>query len=221
MDPNGSTKNKSGQNHQCQGPQASARQKEEPGSVKGESPRKCTICGSPNHHGCGCEAKRRINTINEYIDRLPKENTSREQVIEAVKQFNFSAKVELTEALQCSIDETPGVLADYLGFTEPEQPESEAPTDVETLTETQARVSAPGVQPAVIDDLEDILSPEAIRAAHEINLKMAKDIKTMAEGFEGLCACMYDTNNYLKLIAADLVTIKKILTKEYEVKNAG
>lgn len=87
----------------------------------------------------------------------------------------------------------------------PEQPESEKPTPAESETD---------------DALEDVLSEEAIVESHKSNLQMAKDIKTMADGFDGLCACMYDTNNYLKVIAGDMITIRKFLTKEDEVKNA-
>lgn len=76
------------------------------------------------------------------------------------------------------------------------QPESEAPADESD------------------DELESILTSEAIVESHKANLKMAQDIKKMADGFEGLCACFYDTNNYLKLIAGDLITIRKLLTKE-------
>jgi hypothetical protein len=50
---------------------------------------------------------------------------------------------------------------------------------------------------------------------------MAKNIETMADGFQGLCALMYDTNNYLKVITGDLITIRKHLSKEDEVKNAA
>ncbi|MBA7523271.1 hypothetical protein ES705_15394 [subsurface metagenome] len=108
--------------------------------MKAESPRKCKICGSPNHHGCGCEAK-------------------------AMTEIKF------------------------------EQPVSEAPTESE-----------------MDDALDAVLTPEAIIESHKASIDMAKDIKTMADGFEGLCACMYDTNNYLKLIAGNL--IRKILPKE-------
>ena len=78
------------------------------------------------------------------------------------------------------------------------------------MVETEAPVAK------VDDDLESILSPEGIIEEHEAFKKMAKDIKTMADGFEGLCACFYDTNQYLKIIAGDLITIRKILTNEYK-----
>ena len=72
-------------------------------------------------------------------------------------------------------------------------------------------------RPASEDEiLEDAFSPEAIIESDKVNREMAKDIKMMADGFEGLCACMYDTNNYLKLITGDLITIRKHLTKEDE-----
>ena len=58
MDQHANTKNVS-EPGQAQNPelQESARQAEEPGDMKTESPRKCSICGGPNHYGCGCEAK--------------------------------------------------------------------------------------------------------------------------------------------------------------------
>lgn len=31
----------------------------EPDKMQQESPRKCKICGGPNHYGCGCEARQR------------------------------------------------------------------------------------------------------------------------------------------------------------------
>ena len=146
---------------QAQSPalQDSASQAEERDSMKAESPRKCKVCGGPNHLGCGCEAKRQA-----------------------------AAMVEIKN------------------IHEAKQPESEAPTPVPDKAD------------------ENMFSPfteEALKQDLESRLQMAKDIKTMADGFEGLCACMYDTNNYLKVIASDLITIRKFLTKDDEVKNAA
>lgn len=149
MDPHENTKSGPGQND-SPGPQVSANQADEPGDMKAESPRKCNICGGPNHYGCGCEAR----------------------------QKQAAVQVE-TENIKPA-----------------EQSESEN------------------------DIIEDVFSPEAIKESDKVNRQMAKDINTMADGFEGLCACMYDTNNYLKLIAGDLITIRKLLSKEDEVKNA-
>jgi len=116
----------------------------------------CKICGGPNHHGCGCEAKQRAAAV---------------------------------------VGETEHIVITGLQH-KPGEPASE--TD---------------------DTLEDILSPAAIRAVHEAQMKSYKDIETMAAGNEGLCACMYDICNYLKLITGDLITIRKHLTKEDEVKD--
>lgn len=49
MDPNEG--NESPGQNQAQGGPA------EPGVMQQESPRVCKVCGGPNHHGCGCEAK--------------------------------------------------------------------------------------------------------------------------------------------------------------------
>ena len=70
------------------------------------------------------------------------------------------------------------------------------------------------------EDLENILSAEGIIAEHEAFKKMAQDIRVMSEGQETVCVCLYDANNLLKIIAGDLITIRKFLTKEDEVKNA-
>ncbi len=152
MEQNGSTQNEKSQEqnqNQAEPGQGS------PEVMQQESPRKCKICGGPNHHGCGCEAK-------------------------AAKEW-------------------PGEDAPPDG-----QPASEAPAESKTF--------------ASKDELEDVLSEEAIIESHKSNIQMAKDIKTMADGFEGLCVCMYDTNNYLKLIAGDMITIRKFLTKEDDPK---
>lgn len=110
MDPKENTKSGPEQN-----PAAGAEQK----VMQKESPRKCKICGGPNHHGCGCEARQRRT----------------------------------------------------VGMTEPTGPQPAEPT---------------GPQPA---------EPTGPKQA--------------AEGFENLCVILYDTNNYLKLLASDLITIKK------------
>jgi len=81
--------------------------------------------------------------------------------------------------------------------------------------ETENIKTAEQMVPEKVEDiLDDVLSIDAIKDAHEANIKMAKDIKTMADDLDGLCACMYDTNNYLKLITGDLITIRKKLTEE-------
>ncbi len=155
MDQNENTKSGPEQ-AQSPGLQDSASQAEEPGDMKAESPRKCKICGGPNYHGCGCEAKRQAN-----------------------------AMVEIKNAHKV------------------EQPESETPAESETD-----------------EELESILSAEGIIAEHEAFKKMAQDIRVMSEGQETVCVCLYDANNLLKIIAGDLITIRKFLTKEDEVKNA-
>lgn len=91
------------------------------------------------------------------------------------------------------------------------------------LTGDEAKaLQEPEEQPASEDKiLEKVFSAEAIQESDKVNRKMAQDIERVADGFETLCACMYDTNNYLKLITGDLITIRKLLSKEDEVKNAG
>ena len=106
----------------------------------------------------------------------------------------------------------------------PEEPGADQAIANEQALEQQA-AEQPALTPAeeqeVVDEtLEDILSPEGIRREHESFLRMATDIKTMADGFGGLCALLYDTNNYLKIIADDCISIRKLLSKEDEVKNA-
>jgi len=57
-----------------------------------ESPRTCKICGGPNHHGCGCEAKqRRTVGMTEPTGPQPAEPTGPQPadkssaIVEAVK----------------------------------------------------------------------------------------------------------------------------------------
>ncbi len=90
-----------------------------------------------------------------------------------------------------------------------EQPESETPDEQEI--------------DAFHNMMEKIFSRcqiEDIAKLLEGQFDAAKDLKTMAEGFETMCVCLYDANNFLKIIAGDLITIRKFLTKEDEVKNA-
>lgn len=140
-----------------------------PDVMQRESPRQCKICGSPNHQGCGCEAR------------------------------------QLREAKEAGLTEN-----EAKALQEPEQPASEAPEPVEEPVTSDAD-----------NELEKFLSAEAIIESQKASMQMAKDVKTMADGFEGLCALMYDTNNYLKIIAGDLIKIRKFHTREDEVNNAG
>lgn len=39
-------------------------------AMQQESPRKCRICGGPNHHGCGCEAKAALSTVTRHSSQL-------------------------------------------------------------------------------------------------------------------------------------------------------
>lgn len=155
-------------------------EQKQPDALQQEPPRKCKICGGPNHHGCGCEAK----------------------------QLRKAEEAGLTE------NEAKALL-------EPEpQPASEARRR-RTVGMVENEISKLSEQQKSDDDiLKNVFSPEAIKESDKVNKQMAKDIRTMADGFEGLCTCMYDTNNYLKIIAGDLITIRKILTKEDEAKNA-
>lgn len=146
MDENENTKSGPEQNQPDAGPDV----------MQPEPPRKCKICGGPNHHGCGCEARQRRT----------------------------------------------------FGITEPTGPQ---PAE-DAAAVFYKKQPIPGADKE--DDLKDILSPDAIREAHEAQMKSHKDIETIAGSIEGLCALMYDTNNYLKLITGDLITIRKFLNKE-------
>lgn len=77
MDPNENTKNEPGQNQNPE-QQGSEKPKAEPINRKAETPRKCQICGSPNHHACGCESKAR----KERILLGTQESSAFNQVIE-------------------------------------------------------------------------------------------------------------------------------------------
>ena len=144
MDPNENTKSGPEQ-EQPQSPalQDSASQADELDRMKAESPRKCEICGSPNHHGCGCEAKRQAKAIVE------------------IKNIDKAEQPLLTPAEEQKV-----------------------------------------LDEALDEDVDKVLSAEGIIESHNATMQMAKDIRTMVDAFEGLCAAMYDSNNYLKIIAA-------------------
>jgi len=67
--------------------------------------------------------------------------------------------------------------------------------------------------------LDDVLSVPAIKEMHDRQLESFANIDRMSNGIEGICTQMYDLGNYLKLITGDLITIRKALVKEAEVKN--
>jgi len=82
MDPHENTKSGPEQNQPDAGSDAMQR----------ESPRTCKICGGPNHHGCGCEAKqRRTVGMTEPTGPQPAEPTGPQPadkssaIVEAVK----------------------------------------------------------------------------------------------------------------------------------------
>lgn len=161
---------------QLQSPElpGSGSQADGPGSMKAETPRKCSLCGSPNHHGCGCEAK---------------------------------AKLEGTRANP----KTVGMV------------ESEAPAAGPAAKSEQPADKPPALHLGTDAHRDELIakifanfSDEEVKKIIQGEFDFARDIKTMADGFEGLCAVMYDMINYLKIIAGDLITIRKILSKENE-----
>jgi len=185
MDPNSNTKNVS-KPGQAQSPELpeSARQAEEPDNMKIESPRKCKVCGGPDHRGCGCEAK----------------------------QLRKAKEAGLTENEAKALHEPETPAAGHrrtVGMVE-----SEAPAAVpESLKDT---VDLPKTE--TDDDLDDILSAEALREAHDANMNMAKNIGIMTERSGAICDCLCDLCQYFKVISEDLKTIKEVLIKKDEVK---
>lgn len=152
MDQNESTKNVPGQN-QSQDGNGHETLEELPGQSNIEQARKCQICGSPNHHACGCEAKAR------------KEKSR----------------------LEMSAQE-------------------------------------PATTTGKDEELKNVLSAEGIIDQHKAMIEMAADVKAAREFFEGCMSCLGDAVQYLKVIADDVITIRKILRDEYkesEEPNAG
>ena len=74
------------------------------------------------------------------------------------------------------------------------------------------------VKPETDDVLDDILSAEALREAHDANMNMAKNIGIMTERSGAICDCLCDLCQYFKVISEDLKTIKEVLIKKDEVK---
>lgn len=84
--------------------------------------------------------------------------------------------------------------------------DADMPTKEDEQPESEASPLPPAEEQKVLDEVH-----------------IAKDIKSrveiMSEGFETLCLSLYDTNNLLKIMAGDLITIRKHLTKEDEEKS--
>lgn len=74
--------------------------------------------------------------------------------------------------------------------------------------------------PAADDNLEDILTGPAIRKHYEANLKTAEQTEKIANGIEDLRVCFYDMNNYLKVIAGDVITIRNYILKEKAIRDS-
>lgn len=134
-----------------------------PDAMQQEPPRTCEICGGPNHHGCGCEAKAARLAAREWPGPQPAEPTGPQP-------------------------------------TEPTGPQPAEPT---------------GPQPAeskTDDTLEDILSPDAIREAHEAQMKSYKDIKRMADGGEKLFGHIEAMSDNLSDLCGNLHTVISYLS---------
>ncbi len=87
-------------------------------------------------------------------------------------------------------------------YAEDEQPEDEYPDEA-----------------SMGEIMEKILSADVVKEARELSLQQSKDIHTMAESCEDFKTLICDMAATLKVIAGDLITIRKHLSKE-EVKNA-
>lgn len=192
MDQNENTKNGPGQ---PQNPELPESDKPKAGLDNMPEPaRKCQVCGSPNHYGCGCEAKARRE--KKVLNDLPKLHylIGGRSLCVAAKPGEKSTEIQYEVTCpECII---------LLAKDAFEQP------------------AAKMKLPEEIDDmLEDVLSIPAIRKMHDAQMDSYKNIEKMANGIEGLCELMYERNNFLKVIASDLITIRNFILKEKEIRD--
>ena len=119
MDPNENTKSGPEQNQ----PDA------EPNAMQQESPRTCKICGGPNHHGCGCEARAAKAADEkhkaEYRERVETEKIGADKssaIVEAVKideklkslAIDFAGAKVAAEIIRTEAEQITRLLSDIL-----------------------------------------------------------------------------------------------------------
>ena len=73
----------------------------------------------------------------------------------------------------------------------------------------------------VIDQIISRSSPDEIKKLLQAQFDFVKDIKIMSERSELIGDCIFDLSQLIKAISDDLKTIKEILIKKDEVKNAS
>ena len=92
----------------------------EPDAMQQESPRKCKICGGPNHHGCGCEARQRraavqVGTENIFKSRKPAEETAKIADDQSPTDEEIADTIERGEKLFGHIEAMSDNLSDLCG----------------------------------------------------------------------------------------------------------
>lgn len=94
--------------------------KSEQDVMQKESPRKCKICGGPNHQGCGCEARQKKAAVQVETESIGADKSS--AIVEAVKvdeklkslAIDFAGAKIAAEAIRGEAEQITILLSDIL-----------------------------------------------------------------------------------------------------------
>lgn len=71
-----------------------------PEVMQQEPPRKCKICGGPNHYGCGCEARQRQAASKVSTENLTKEQKPEPTDEEIQKVLSYISDESIDKAIK-------------------------------------------------------------------------------------------------------------------------
>jgi len=157
-----------------------------------EPARVCQVCGGPNHHGCGCEA-RKLKALKQ------------KQALNALPKIHIYEGG--TEYPLCGNPDTEG---DKFTTNEYEV----------TCNGCQVLLtpkSGPGPYAEQEEELlKEILANPLVIEARQLSLDQAKNIEMIASRFEDLVFYAKSIDATLKVIAGEVITIRKDLVEVKE-----
>lgn len=157
-----------------------------------EPAHRCQICESPNHYACGCEARAAKEKSRIDLNALP--------------VIHYKSNGDNSRGF--CIKQKPGEKTTGIEY------EVTCPLCQEILKPKTGPYAEP--EPEEIDEISKaILANEIFEEARSQSLEQLKYIKAIAGHFEDLFSMINDSTQFLKLIADDMITIRKILEEEY------
>lgn len=157
-----------------------------------EPARRCQICEGPNHHACGCEARAAKEKSRIDLNALP------------AIHYTSNGRAFCTTA-------KPGEKTTEIEF----EVTCKACQELLKPKTGPGPYAEPDPDEEISEDILKFFSHDLIKEAREQSLQQTKDIHTMAAHFEDIFTMMNDAVAFLKIIADDMITIRKIIQDEY------